>query len=271
MKTTVLCGLLLMAATPSISAQWAIQQDPRVPNTRDGKFNLTAPTPKASDGKPDLSGVWLTDGGPVPPHIPTVEGNDLRVSRHFIDVTADMKPEQVQMEPWADELLKKRLDSNGVLDPAGHCQPVGEPAQAEVPLPYKIVQTPRLILVLYEENSIHRQIFLDGRKVVPDAEPRWYGYSTGRWEADTLVVETVGFHDRSWLDRMGHPHTDAMRVTERYRRRDVGHLEVDVTITDAKAYRTPVSYKRRATLLPNEDLLEYFCTDNEKDVPRYQK
>lgn len=271
MKTMLLGALLLLAATPRISAQWATQRDPRVPSNSDGKFNLSAPTPRASNGKPDLSGVWLTDGGPVPPHIPTVEGNDLRVSRQFIDVTADMKPEQVQMEPWANELLKKRLDSNGVLDPVAHCQPVGEPGQAEIPLPYKIVQTPSLILVLYEENSIHRQIFLDGRKAVPDAEPRWYGYSSGRWEGDTLVVDTVGFHDRSWLDRMGHPHSDAMRVTERLRRRDVGHLEVDVTITDAKAYRTPVSYRRRATLLPDQDLLEYFCTDNEKDVLRYQK
>ncbi len=270
MKTTLLCVLLLVTA-PTGLAQWEKRRDPRVPTGRDGKFNLTAPAPRASDGKPDLSSVWLTDGGPVPPNIPTIEGDYLRVSRQFIDVTADTKPEQVQMEPWAAELLKKRLESKGTLDHASYCQPIGEPAQPEIPFPYKIVQTPRLILVLYEENSIHRQIFLDGRNVVPDAVPRWYGYSVGRWEGDTLVVETVGFHDRSWLDRIGHPHTDAMRVTERFRRRDVGHLEVDVTITDPKAYRTPISYKRRATLLPDEDLLEYFCTDNEKDVPHYQK
>ena len=270
MKTTLLCALLLVTA-PTASAQWVKQRDPRVPSTRDGKFNLTAPTPRASDGKPDLSGVWLTDGVPIPPNIPTVEGDYLRVSRQFIDVTAGMKPEQVQMEPWAAELLKKRLESKGTLDHGSYCQPIGEPAQPEIPFPYKIVQTPRLVLVLYEENSIHRQIFLDGRKAVPDADPRWYGYSTGRWEGDTLVVETVGFHDRSWLDRIGHPHTDAMRVTERFRRRDIGHLEVDVTITDPKAYRTPITYKRQATLLPDEDLLEYFCTDNEKDVTHYQK
>jgi hypothetical protein len=269
MKTALFCALLLLSMASVVTAQWAKQRDPRVP-LRDGKANLSAPTPKASDGKPDLSGVWLTDGSPVPPGTPTVEGDELRVSRHFVDVTADMLRDQVQMEPWAAELFKKHLDTSGVLDPLGHCKPAGEPGQAEIPLPYKIVQTPGLIVVLYEENSIHRQIFLDGRKVVADAEPRWYGYSTGRWEGDTLVVETAGFNDRSWLDRMGHPHTEGMRVTERFRRLNVGRLEVDVTITDPKAYRTPIVYKRRASLIPDEDLLEYFCTENEKSSSRYR-
>jgi hypothetical protein len=269
MKTTFLCAFLLLVTAAAVPAQWAKQRDPRVPVSRDGKPNLDARTPRAADGKPDLSGVWMTDGVPIPEHIPTVEGNYFRTSRHFIDVTADMKPEQVQMEPWADALVKQRLQ-DPTLDPGSHCKPIGEPAQAEIPFPYKIVQTQRLILVLYEENSIHRQIFLDGRKIVPDAEPRFYGYSTGRWEGDTLVVETTGFNDRQWLDRMGHPHTEAMRVTERFRRVNVGKLEVDVTIEDPKTYRTSIVYKRRASLVPDEDLLEYFCTDNEKDVPHYQ-
>ena len=106
--------------------------------------------------------------------------------------------------------------------------------------------------------------------MVPEAEPRFGGYSTGRWEGDTLVVETAGFNDRTWLDRLGHPHSDAMRLTERFRRRDAGHLEVDVTITDPKAYRTPITYKRQATAIPDEDLLEYFCTENEKSVQRFR-
>jgi hypothetical protein len=270
MKAALFCTVLVLAAATDATAQWAKLRDPRVPSQRDGAPNLAAPTPRASDGKPDLSGVWTTDGVPVPPNIPTVEGNYLRVSPHFIDVTADMKPDQVQMQPWAADLFKKNLASNGVLDPAAYCKPAGEPGQAQIPLPYKIVQTPRLVLVLYEENSIHRQIFLDGRTVVSDPEPRWYGYSTGRWEGDTLVVETVGFNDRTWLDRLGHPHSAAMRVTERFRRPAVGRLEVDVTITDPAAYRTPITFKRRATLTPDEDLLEYFCTENEKDAPRYR-
>jgi hypothetical protein len=270
MKTLMLGALLVLSTATVVTGQWATQRDPAVPGLRDGKPNLSASAPKTSDGRPDLSGVWLTNGGPVPPGIDTVEGDELRVSRHFIDVTADMKPDQVQMEPWAAELFKKRLETNGVLDPGAYCKPLGEPGQPEAPLPYKIVQTPRLILVLYEENSIHRQIFLDGRKTVADAEPRWNGYSTGRWEGDTLVVETSGFNDQTWLDRLGHPHTAEMRVTERFRRPDVGHLEVQVTITDPKAYRTPIVYTRRATLTPGEDLLEYFCTENEKSAARYR-
>ena len=270
MKAMSICALLLLVSAVSVQAQWAKQRDPRIPRAPDGSSDLRAPAPRASDGKPDLSGVWLTDGGPVPPGVPTVEGDELRVSRHFIDVTSSMKPEQVQMEPWAAELFKKRVDTNGTLDHLARCQPAGEPAQPEIPLPYKIVQTPGLIVVLYEENGIHRQIFLDGRKTVPDAEPRFGGYSTGRWEGETLVVETTGFNDRTWLDRLGHPHSEAMRVTERFRRRDAGHLEVDVTITDPKAYRTPITYKRQATLLPDDDLLEYFCTENEKSVQRFR-
>jgi hypothetical protein len=270
MKTSLFCSLLVLCTVAAVTAQWEKQRDPRVPSLQDGKPNLSASAPRANDGKPDLSGVWLTDGGRVPPGTPTVEGDELRVSRHFINVTADMKPDQVQMEPWAAELFKKHLDTSGVLDPVGHCKPAGEPGQAEIPLPYKIVQTPRLILVLYEENSVHRQIFMDGRKPVADPEPRWYGYSSGRWEGDTLVVETAGFNDRSWLDRLGHPHTEGMRVIERFRRLDVGRLEVDVTITDPKAYRTPIVYKRRASLIPDEDLLEYFCTENERSSSRYR-
>jgi hypothetical protein len=270
MKSTSICALFLLASAVAAQAQWAKLPDPRIPRAADGKANLTAPAPRASDGKPDLSGVWLTDGGPVPPFIPTVEGDELRISRQFVDITAGMKPGQVQMEPWAADLLKKHVATSGTLDPVARCQPMGEPAQPEAPLPYKIVQTPSLILVLYEENSIHRQIFLDGRKMAADAEPRWNGYSTGRWEGDTLVVETAGFNDRTWLDRTGHPHSDAMRVTERFRRRDAGHLEVDVTITDPKAYRTPITYTRRATVIPDEDLLEYFCTENEKSVQRFR-
>jgi hypothetical protein len=269
MKTLTFCGLLVLMTATVATAQWAAQPDPRVP-TRHGEPNLAASAPRTPEGRPDLSGVWLTDGGRVPPGVLTVEGDELRVSRRFVNLAAEMKPEQVQMEPWAAELFRKRAESNGLLDPGAYCKPMGEPAQPETPLPYKIVQTPDLILVLYEENSVHRQIFLDGRKTVADPQPRWNGYSTGRWEGDTLVVETTGFNDQSWLDRLGHPHTEDMRVTERFRRPDAGHLEVEVTITDPKTYRTPLVYTRRATLNPSEDLLEYFCTENEKSSARYR-
>ena len=270
MRSVLLCVCVILTAATTTSAQWAKQRDPRVPVSRDGKPNLTAPPPRASDGRPDLSGVWETNTVPLPDDVFAVEGPGYRVAPHFVNVTADMKPDQVQMEPWAAALFKERLQDPS-LDPLAHCKPAGEPAQAEIPLPYKIVQTPTLVLVLYEENTIHRQIFLDGRKTVPDPEPRFYGYSTGRWDGDTLVVETTGFNDQKWLDRMGHPHTEALRVTERFRRPTVGTLEVVVTIEDPKAYRTPIVYTRKATLIPDEDLLEYFCTQNEKSAARYRK
>jgi hypothetical protein len=266
----MLCVCLVLSSATFTSAQWAKQRDPKVPVSRDGNPNLTAPAPRASDRRPDLSGVWETNTVALPDGVFAVEGPGYRVSPHFVNVTADMKPEQLQMEPWAAALFKERLQDSS-LDPLGHCKPAGEPGQSEVPLPYKIVQTPTLLLVLYEENSVHRQIFLDGRKPVPDPEPRFYGYSTGRWEGDTLVVETTGFNDQHWLDRMGHPHSQGMRMTERFRRPNVGTLEVTVTIDDPKTYRTPITYTRRATLIADEDLLEYFCTQNEKSSARYKK
>jgi hypothetical protein len=127
-----------------------------------------------------------------------------------------------------------------------------------------------LILILYEEGTVFRQIFLDDRQTVQDPEPRWMGYSKGRWEGDTLVVDTVGFNDQSWLDRAGHPHTEALHVIERYRRRDFGHVDIEVTIDDPKAYTKPITYTQKTTLVPEEDLLEYFCSENEKDVQLFK-
>ena len=173
-------------------------------------------------------------------------------------------------QPGAEALFKQRLQSQGKDDPIAHCQPTGVPALGTIPLPYKIIQMPRLIVILYEENSVFRQVFLDGRLPVQDPEPRWMGYSSGKWDGDTLVVDTVGFNDRSWLDRMGHPHSDALHVIERFRRRDVGHLDIEVTIDDPKAYTKPITYTQKATLVPDEDLLEYFCSENEKDVQHFK-
>jgi len=139
-----------------------------------------------------------------------------------------------------------------------------------VPLPLKIIQTPSVVMVLYEENTVFRQIFLDGRRPVEDAVPRYMGYSTGRWDGDALVVDTVGFSDHHWLDAMGHPLTAQLRLTERFRRPTAGHLEIEVTVDDPGAYTRPFSYTIKSTLMPDEDLLEYFCADNEKDAQHYQ-
>jgi hypothetical protein len=257
---------ILVLAAPA-SAQWAKQPDRAIPRTQDGKADLSAGTPKSGDGKPDLSGIWLPD--PDPTGKPGGVENAIN-PRYFVDITADLKPEEVPFQPWAAALFKERLQSQGKDDPIARCQPTGVPALGRIPVPHKIVQTPRLILILYEENTVFRQVFMDGRRLPPDPEPRFMGYSTGKWDGDTLVVDTVGFKDRSWLDRMGHPGSDALHVIERFRRRDAGHLDVEVTIDDPKTYTKPITYTQKQTLIPDDDLLEYFCSENEKDVARFR-
>ena len=261
----VVAGVLLFSA--QASAQWMKYPDKSIPHTSDGKANLSARAPRASDGKVDLSGVWLSD--PDPNGKP--EGIENAVfNQYFVNITADMKPEEVPFQPWAAALFKQRLQSQGKDDPIARCKPTGVPAINTIPIPFKIIQTPRLIVILYEENSVHRQIFLDGHQPIKDAEPRFMGYSTGKWDGDTLVVDTVGFHDRGWLDRMGHPHSDALHLIERFRRRDAGHLEIETTIDDPKTYSKPITYTVKFTLTADEDLLEYFCSENEKDVQHFK-
>jgi hypothetical protein len=254
-----------LAFAPAAHAQWEKARHHSVPRG-DGAPDLSAPAPKAPDGKPDLSGVWLPDSEPLPPGVHTVE-NNLPFPRYMMSIAADLKPEDVPIRPWAAELLAQRA---GKPSPLAHCKPTGVPLANAAPLPYKIVQTPRLILVLYEDNTDFRQIFLDRRKPVADPVPRWMGYSTGRWDGDELVVDTVGLTDQSWLDARGHPHSDKLRVIERFRRRDVGHLEIETTIDDPEAYSKPITYTVKTTLMPDEDLLEYFCTENEKSAEHYQ-
>jgi len=200
----------------------------------------SGPAPRTPDGKPDLSGVWYAQR-PVDPG----------------------KPEPL---PWAEALLRERAANNAKDAPGAHCLPRGL-TNAGALFPYKLVQTPKLLVMLFEDDiPSHRQVFLDGRGHPKDPNPRWMGYSSGHWEGDVLVVETVGFDDRSWLTAQGHPHTDMMRVTERFRRPDLGHLEIEITIDDPGAYAKPWIIKRVSELDSNDDIGEYVCTENEKDV-----
>jgi len=263
---SILLVLPALVVAPG-SAQWSKRLDPAIPHTRAGKLDLAARPPKTRDGKLDFSGVWL----PQPDPKGKPEGvENIVTPRYFINVMADLNPDDVPMTPWAVALLKERLEAHGKLGPSSQCQPTGIPAAGTVPLPYKIIQAPHLMVILYEENTIFRQIFLDGRPLPNDPDPRWMGYSVGRWEGDTLVVDSTGFRDGGWLDRMGHPHSSDLHVIERFRRPDVGHLEIDVTIDDSKAYSKRITYTQRQTLIPDEDLLEYFCTENEKDREHFK-
>ena len=198
------------------------------------------PTPRTADGKPDFSGVW------------------------FAQRTVDAgKPEPL---PWAEALLRERAANNGKDAPGAHCLPRGI-TNAGALFPFKLVQTPALLVMLFEDDlPSHRQVFLDGRGHPQDPNPMWMGHSIGRWEGDTLVIDSVGFDNRSWLDTLGHPHTEMMHVIERFRRPDLGHLEIEFTIDDPGAYAKPWKITRASELDAGDDIGEYVCTENEKDV-----
>src|SRR5579863_2363051 len=240
------CAVLLSPATP---AQWLDYPAPGTPRTPDGKPNLAAPAPRTPDGKPDLSGIWR---GPGP-------------GSYDRNVARDLKPGDIQ--PWAEALYQQRVLDMGRGAPRANCLPDPFPYYHMVDLA-RIVQTPALIVIMYQgtTNSVHRTVFTDGRALPKDPNPSWMGYSVGHWESDTLVVETAGFNDRSWLDIEGHPHTEALRITERFRRRDFGHMDLDMTIDDPKAFTRPFSLKINQTLVPDTDLLESVC-ENDHSIP----
>jgi hypothetical protein len=256
-------------------AQWLNYSVPGTPRTRDGKPNLMAPAPRALNGKPDLSGVWhvqptgmkemkrlfgdRADATDVP-------GMELdTISKYAINILQDFKPEESPIRPAAVEIQRHRT---GADFPSTHCLPLGIPLASLLSEPVKIVQSPRLIAILYEADDKHRQIYTDGR-VLPKEfdQPAWLGYSVGHWERDTLVVESAGFNDKTWLDIMGHPHSDALRVMERYHRRDFGHMDVETTFDDPKMYTKPFTIKVTDELWADSDIFEFFCNENEKDRP----
>jgi hypothetical protein len=249
----------------SARAQWLNQPTRSLPRSADGKPDLRAATPRAADGKPDLSGVWK----PAPDAFDKAGGVEGIVGpRYLIDITRDLKPEEVPFQPWAEALYKQRNANFRRDNPLIRCLPAGVPRLDAYTHPYKIVQTPELVVVMYEAATMFRQIFVDGRELPKDPQPSWMGYSVGRWDGDVLVVETVGFNDQTWLDGSGHPHSEAMRLTERFKRLDVGHMEIGIVIDDPKAYTRPLSYMQPQELLPDTDLLEYVCAENVKEVFR---
>lgn len=265
--------LFLLFALGSIGAhaQWLNYPTPGIPRTHDGKPNLTAPAPRTADGKPELSGVWMHERTPlaelkrlfgVDVGATNVPGMEVEtVSKYAINILLDFKPEDSPMRPEAAEIFRRRAAG---LEDRGTCLPVGVPLGSLLSEPFKIVQSPRLIAVLFEDT--HRQIYTDGRVLPKEFEqPSWLGYSTGKWDGDTLVVETAGFNDKTWLDVIGHPHSEALRITESYHRRDFGHLDAKMTFDDPKMYTKPFTIKVTYELQANSDIFEYFCDENEKD------
>jgi hypothetical protein len=256
----VLVSMVIVCLPESADAQWLGHPTPDIPRTPDGKPNLTAPAPRTANGTIDFSGLWYRDQ-----KSPAYNGpGGAALSPYYVDVTSDLKAEDVPFQTWAREEFQRRRQRASIDDPAARCKPYGVPAINAYPAPFKILHTNRLLAILYEVNTTFRQIFVDGRSLPADPQPTWMGYSVGRWDGDTLVVRTIGFNDRGWLDRFGHPYTEALTVTERFRRPDFGHLEIQVTIDDPKAYTRPFGFTQRQELLVDSELLEHFCTDNEK-------
>jgi hypothetical protein len=265
---------VLPVVIPSV-AQWPNYPAKAVPREPDGKVKLDAPAPKAADGHPDLSGIWDLRGtggrgGPggaggakgkapeLPPGTPP--------NATFKNIGSGFK-EGLPMLPWAADLVKARRAENSKDNPDAHCLPLGLMQLHMHPQPRKIIQTPGLIVMLYEAQGGVRQIFTDGRPLPTDAEPWWYGYSVGHWEEDTLVVETTGFRNDVWLDIDGTPLTESGKMTERIKRLNYGTLQTDVTIEDPKAFSKPFTVRVTHRLLPDTDLIEFICTENDRSGP----
>lgn len=254
--------LLLASLAPALYAQW--------PAWPAAKPNFTAPAPKAADGHPDLSGVW--DRGIAPPIDPPPAGRPMRSFQDLPSLFADGLP----MQPWAAELRRQRLAENSKDHPDAHCLPLHPVQLHSHPQPRKIVQLPNEVLIMYEANDGLRQIFTDGRTLPnPDeVEPWWFGYSTGKWEKsesgtseDTLVVQTTGFRDNGWLDEEGTPVTTNAHITERFRRLNYGTLEIEITVDDPKTFTKPWTYKLTQRLMPNTELIEFVCAENNRSLP----
>jgi hypothetical protein len=270
-KTTI--AMLCVAAVATAHAQWLNYPAAGIPRNKDGKPNLSARAPRAADGRPDLSGVWTTDGTGAAemdrlfPGLSdlAVPGDDPRsFPKYFLNVFADYKNEDVPIKPEALKLSLERAKSLGKDNPTSHCLPASIPMGDLLPIPRRFIQLPNLLVILYEGANPQRMIYLDGR-THSIIQPSWLGYSVGKWEGDTLVVDTRGFNDRGWLDAFGHPRTEALHIVERITRRDFGHIEVQMTFEDPGAYTKPFSIRFTQTLTPDTDVIELVCAENEKD------
>ncbi len=237
-------ALTILAITMPLEAQWLQRQTPGIPRTADGKPNLTAPAPRTADGKPDLSGLWEW----LSP--------DQAIGNVGLRKAGNLQPADIQ--PWVQALLQQRTENFGIDNPRFKCMPDG-PNYSAAQGYKRILQTPAMIVILQEDLTF-RQIHMDGRTLEPDPNPSWMGYSVGRWEGDTLVVETNGYNDRTWL-LQGFPHTEALRMTERIRRTDFGHLEMTLTFDDPKAYNKAWTIPVSARLAPDTELLEAVCNE----------
>jgi hypothetical protein len=235
--------LLLLMAPVWLDAQWLEFKTPGIPRTADGKPNLSAPAPRTADGKPELSGVWAPAANPF-----------------RFDLIQDLKDEAI-FRPAAEAKFQQNVNNFRKDDPFTNCLPMG-PTEI-MAATYRMIQTPSMVAVLFEsQTGRYRQIYMDGRKLPADPNPSWLGYSVGHWDGDTLVVETTGFNDRTWLDRAGHPHSEKLRVTERFRRVDFGHMQFQITYNDPETLTQPLTRSLTMNYVADNDMLESVCNEN---------
>jgi hypothetical protein len=263
---TVLMSAVIVAAFSSpLSAQWPLYPKPEVPKGANGKPNLTAPTPRTSDGKPDLSGIWMRSDRPAS----QAAGQPPLAT--FGDIGANVKG-GLPYRPLALDLVKKR--AGGLDNPDALCLPQGPLEYHLDPQPREIIQLPRKIVIVYESNYGIRTIYTDGRALPKQGEPQpyWHGYSVGHWEGDTLVVQSNNFRGAltgkpgdGWLDGKGDPFTDALTLTERFRRVNFGQLQIDVTIDDPKAYTRPFTVRVEQEIVADgSEMIEFICHENQQ-------
>ena len=242
-------AILLLVGAVLLPGQWLNYPTKGIPRLPGGKPNLTAPAPRTAGGALDLSGIWQASG-----------------PKYLANIAADLKPGEVPFQSWAEKVFEERsklLHANEESN--AHCLPPGVPRINATPNPFKIFSMPGVTVILYEAFGLFRQIFTDGRDLPQDPQPAWQGYSVGKWQGGALVVDTIGFNGRTWLDQAGHPATEALHLTERFRRRDFGHMEAQITIDDRQAYTRPWTITEQFELQPDTELIEFVC-ENEKDV-----
>lgn len=273
MQKVLICALFAGLTLPA-GAQWLNYLPPGTPLTGEGTANLSAPVPRAANGKPDLTGTWHRDEGkhngssnpsPVGTATPAQEKGNTAGGSYALNIFRGMKESEIPELPAAAKMRIERTKDGKRMDPSVFCLPMGIPLNNMFPEVIKLVQAPTILMILYEVDGTYRQIYTDGRPLPVDPSPAWMGYSTAHWDGDTLVVETAGFNDKSWLDMAGHSHSEDLRVTERYTRRDFGHMDVEMTFVDPKMYSKPFSIKFTEVLLADSDILESYCNENEKD------
>ncbi len=267
--------LLPLLLTANAFAQWVNLPTPGIPRLPNGKPNLTAKAPRLN-GKPDLSGVWHVQSSPLS-RFQTLFGPDFKddnnpvgmelntVSIYGVDIFADFKFGEEPMRPAAAQIFGRRFPEGPEALPSTHCLPMPLFPAMFLSEPIKFIQASGVTMMLVEFNNDYRQIYTDGRKLEAEPSPATYGYSVGRWDGDTFIVESNGFKNEGWLDVLGHPHSESLRLTERYRRRDFGHLDAEITLDDPAMYTRPVTFKVVFELQADADLYEYTCLENEKD------